>query len=43
MDDQDQERVISMVDTLDFTEEKVKKEVFNDTMGNGKKESKALA
>jgi len=37
LDDQDRERIIRVVDTLDFTEKKVKKEILNDTLGDRKK------
>jgi hypothetical protein len=41
LDEHDQERIIRVVDTLDFTDKKVKKEILNDKIGNIKKESKA--
>jgi hypothetical protein len=37
LDDQDQERIIRVVDTLDSTDRMVKKEILNDTLENGKK------
>jgi hypothetical protein len=37
LDGQDQERIISVVDTLDFTEKKIKKEIYNDKKGERKK------
>jgi hypothetical protein len=37
LDSQDKERIIRVVDTLDSTDKMVKKEIFNDTLGNGKK------
>jgi hypothetical protein len=37
LDNQDQERIIRVVDTLDSTDRMVKKELFNDTLENGKK------
>jgi hypothetical protein len=41
LDEQDQERIIKVVDTLDFTDKKVKNEILDDKLGYMKKESKA--
>jgi hypothetical protein len=37
LDEQDQERIINAVDILDFTEKKIKKEIYNDKKGERKK------
>jgi hypothetical protein len=35
--DQDKERFIGVVDTLDYTDKQVRKNLFNDTLKNGEK------